>query len=90
MTCSTAVARLKMGPVDIDRVINEGEAGRKYTDPLFHGKQMIYHEQFLDDEETEDFYDSNFESGNFWFERWPEVYRQSDLFTHRTSWEDVS
>ena len=84
-----------MGPVDIDRVINEGEAGRKYTDPLFHGKQMIYHEQFLDDEDpndvaAEDFYDSNFESGNLWFERWPEVYPTADLFTHQTIWEDVA
>ena len=39
VTCSSAVDRLKMGPVDIDRVINEADqVGRKYTDELFHGK----------------------------------------------------
>ena len=80
-----------MGPVDIERVINEGnEIGRKYTDSLFVGKAMLYHEEFIDDNEREDFYDDHLTEGTIWFERWPEIYPSADLFQYETIWEDVA
>ena len=80
-----------MGPVDIDRVINEAEeVGRQYTDPLFHGKQMLYHEEYIDSSDQEDFYDDGLKDGTMWFERWPEIYPEADLFKYETIWEDVA
>jgi len=35
---------------------------------------MLYHEEFLDDPEVEEWYDGNFENGTYWFDRWPAVY----------------
>ena len=47
MTCSSIIDRLKMGPVDIERVIHEGEEyGRKFTDHTFHGDDVFYHDEF--------------------------------------------
>ena len=32
---------MKTGPVDVDRVINEGLHDRQYIDPLFNGKESF-------------------------------------------------
>ena len=41
---------------------------------------MLYHESFIDDWQTEDFYDGFLKNGSVWFERWPEIYPNADLF----------
>jgi len=51
---------------------------------------MIYHEQFIQDRETESTYDSCLEERTCWFDRWPNVFPNADLFTYNTIWEDVS
>ena len=70
-----------MGPVNISEVIQAGFNGTniKYFDRTFEGRSSIYWEEYAPGDVIYDF-ETNLDSGYYYFERWPKVFSHLDIF----------
>jgi len=72
------VRRLKAGPDNINAIMTNG---RKYTDTLFTGKDMVWWEGDTLTTPSYSSYKSNVDSGNFYFRDWTTFLKSTtDLF----------
>jgi len=80
---------LRAGPVDVDAVLGNSGGGLKYFDVSFFGHEMLYWEQALEYGYIGENYDYYLEEGVFYFERWPSLYPDGEVFTGPPDWNDV-
>ena len=79
--CKTSVDRLKYGPANIPDVI---AAGTTFTDTDFEKFGALYWSGYTDSVKINDFDNKITTTKEYWWQRWPEVFKDADIFGPNT------